>query len=180
MLVSMPCDVIKTRMDLSPPACPGGPSGLACSARAFVQTGRQLAAAGGLQALFTGVAPRLLQNVPSCMVYWAAVEGTRRFMLRHFDVAGPAEGGEAGGAVEAAVAAASSGSSSSSSSSSSSLGDAGGSSSSSLGDAGGSSSASLGGGSFCLPTRVAPAAPKLAPLARPAVLPMPVPVPALV
>ena len=92
VLVSMPCDVIKTRMDLAPPACPPGGAGLLCSARAFVDTGRQLVAAGGgPRALFVGVAPRLLQTVPSTMVYWAAVEGARRFMRQAFDVDGAPE-----------------------------------------------------------------------------------------
>lgn len=63
VLVSMPCDVIKTRMDLHPPHCPvGGPAGALCSIKAFFETGRQLVAAGGgPHALFVGVAPRLLQ-----------------------------------------------------------------------------------------------------------------------
>lgn len=95
----MPCDVIKTRMDLAPRCAPGAP-GLLCSARAFLETGRQLAAAGGgPQALFVGLAPRLLQTVPSTMLYWAAVEGTRRFFQQQFEV----EGGEAA-ATAAAVA----------------------------------------------------------------------------
>ncbi len=90
VLVSMPCDTIKTRMDLLPPTCAAGKGGLLHSARAFFDTGRQLAAAGGGPgALFVGVAPRLLQTVPSTMVYWAAVEGTRRLMRKHFDIDNP-------------------------------------------------------------------------------------------
>lgn len=69
VLVSMPCDVIKTRMDLHPPHCPmGGAAGALCSTKAFFETGRQLVAAGGgPHALFVGVAPRLLQ-VGSCAI----------------------------------------------------------------------------------------------------------------
>ena len=98
VLVSMPCDVIKTRMDLCPPMhCPPGGGSLLCNIRAFFDTGRQLVAAGGGPgALFVGVAPRLLQTVPSTMVYWAAVEGTRRLMRQHFDVAGGEEAGSSG------------------------------------------------------------------------------------
>ncbi|KAI3431773.1 hypothetical protein D9Q98_010529 [Chlorella vulgaris] len=88
VLVSMPCDVIKTHMDLFPPVCASARGGVLSSTRAFFETGRRLVALGGPQALFVGVAPRLLQNVPSCMVYWAAVEATRRFMVHHFDVQG--------------------------------------------------------------------------------------------
>jgi hypothetical protein len=87
----MPCDVIKTRMDLQPAsvAAAAGGGGLLRSTRAFVDTGRQLVAAGGgPQALFVGMGPRLLQTVPSCMVYWAAVEGCRRLMQHHFEVDG--------------------------------------------------------------------------------------------
>lgn len=88
----MPCDTIKTRMDLRPPPCPTGAGGLLCNVRTFLDTGRQLVAAGGgLGALFVGVAPRLLQTVPSTMVYWAAVEGTRRLMRQHFDIDGPGD-----------------------------------------------------------------------------------------
>jgi hypothetical protein len=87
----MPCDVIKTRMDLQPAsvAAAAGGGGLLRSTRAFVDTGRQLVAAGGgPQALFVGMGPRLLQTVPSCMVYWAAVEGCRRLMQHHCEVDG--------------------------------------------------------------------------------------------
>lgn len=41
---------------------------------------------GGVQALFVGVTPRLLQTMPSTMVYWFAVEGTRRALMRYVDV----------------------------------------------------------------------------------------------
>ncbi|PRW33110.1 mitochondrial carrier [Chlorella sorokiniana] len=108
VLVSMPCDVIKTRMDLHPPHCPaGGPAGALCSIKAFFETGRQLVAAGGgPHALFVGVAPRLLQTVPSTMVYWMAVEGTRRLMATHFEVDGAPADTDATPAARAAAAAA--------------------------------------------------------------------------
>lgn len=106
MLVSMPCDTIKTRMDLLPPTCAAGKGGLLHSARAFFDTGRQLAAAGGGPgALFVGVAPRLLQTVPSTMVYWAAVEGTRRLMRKHFDVDSPSGSDSSNICTEAAAGA---------------------------------------------------------------------------
>ncbi len=41
---------------------------------------------GGLRSLFVGVTPRLLQTMPSTMVYWFAVEGTRRALMKYVDV----------------------------------------------------------------------------------------------
>lgn len=74
-LASMPCDVIKTRMDLTG-AGAGGP---AAALRSFFITGRAIVAAGGgPQALFVGIVPKLLQTVPSAIVYWCVVEATRR------------------------------------------------------------------------------------------------------
>lgn len=77
-LASMPCDVIKTRMDLTG-AGGGGP---AAALQAFFRTGRAIVAAGGggPQALFVGLVPRLLQTVPSAIVYWCVVEASRRHL----------------------------------------------------------------------------------------------------
>ena len=48
------------------------------SAAAFVGTGRQLLKQHGPGGLFMGVTPRLIESVPSTMLYWLAVEGCRR------------------------------------------------------------------------------------------------------
>lgn len=45
---------------------------------------------GGPGALFVGTTPRLLQTMPSTMVYWFAVEGTRRTLMKFVDVDGAA------------------------------------------------------------------------------------------
>lgn len=47
------------------------------------------------------------QTVPSTMVYWMAVEGTRRLMAAHFEVDGaPADGADGAPAASAPAAAA--------------------------------------------------------------------------
>jgi hypothetical protein len=50
------------------------------SAAAFAATGRQLLAQHGPRGLFMGLAPRLVESVPSTMLYWLAVEGCRRVL----------------------------------------------------------------------------------------------------
>lgn len=106
VLCSMPCDVVKTHMDLHHHhhPCPAGRNLLLHSATEFFATGRQLMAKGGLRALFVGVTPRLLQTMPSTMVYWFAVENTRRTLLKYVEVP-PGEGDvrEGGGASAASV-----------------------------------------------------------------------------
>ncbi|GAB4823614.1 hypothetical protein N2152v2_010660 [Parachlorella kessleri] len=92
VLCSMPFDMIKTHMDLhhaSYAPCPPGRNGMMYSASQFVSTGRQLMGQGGLKALFVGLTPRLLQTMPSTMVYWFAVESTRRALMRYIDVGDP-------------------------------------------------------------------------------------------
>lgn len=183
VLLSMPCDVIKTRMDLGGGARAVG-GGVLASTRAFFDTGRQLVrAGGGLQALFVGVAPRLLQTVPSTMVYWAAVEGTRRLMQQHCDIDGGPPSEDAAprpmaAAVEAPVAMAasapelalSSSSSDSDSESSSSVGLAPTASASSSSS---SSVSSAGGGFVLMPVTPSPGLIALPGSLKPRIMPIP-------
>lgn len=50
------------------------------SAAAFVGTGKQLVKQHGPRGLFMGLTPRLVESVPSTMLYWLAVEGCRRML----------------------------------------------------------------------------------------------------
>jgi solute carrier family 25 (mitochondrial S-adenosylmethionine transporter), member 26 len=95
-IVAMPFDTTFTRMHLTPsaPACPLGSNGARGSplgsANAFFRTASSIVATGGGPgALFVGLVPRLLHTVPAGIVFWAAVEGTRRALEGHFDVEGP-------------------------------------------------------------------------------------------
>jgi hypothetical protein len=67
VVCSMPADCIKTRLELSvvPP-----PKGAARNAVHFFQTGREMVAQKGLGALFVGMTPRLVEKVPSTVLYW--------------------------------------------------------------------------------------------------------------
>ena len=58
---------------------------------------------GGPKALFVGMSPRLLQTVPSCMVYWLAVEYTRR-ALSQFSSEEGSDGAAAAAAAGGALA----------------------------------------------------------------------------
>ena len=71
----MPADCIKTRMELG---ATRPPPGLLRGSAAFVRTGRVMLAERGLRSMFVGVAPRLLENVPSTMFYWVLVAALRR------------------------------------------------------------------------------------------------------
>jgi hypothetical protein len=58
-----------------------GAHGLALnSAAAFAATGRRMVGQQGGRGLFVGLAPRLVESVPSTMLYWLAVEGCRRLL----------------------------------------------------------------------------------------------------
>jgi solute carrier family 25 S-adenosylmethionine transporter 26 len=88
-IASMPFDVIFTRMNLAGGGVSGG--GVGGSLAAFGATARAIVAqGGGPGALFAGVVPRLLQTVPAAMIYWAAVEATRRHLETNFEVERPA------------------------------------------------------------------------------------------
>jgi hypothetical protein len=80
VLLSMPTDCIKTVMETGGgvPVAAGG--GVRATTAAFLATGRQLVARHGPQGLFIGLVPRLLEQVPSTMLYFGAVGACRRLL----------------------------------------------------------------------------------------------------
>lgn len=74
VLVSMPMDVIKTYMQTHGA---GAAPGLGGQVAAFWQTGAKMVAVGGPGALFVGMVPRLVQQVPSTTICWWAIERCR-------------------------------------------------------------------------------------------------------
>lgn len=95
-IASMPFDVTFTRMNLGTcmlPTAAGASNGSVRHSLAnFVGTVRLIVAqGGGPHALFAGVVPRLLQTVPAGMVYWAAVEATRRALENRYDIEKPTD-----------------------------------------------------------------------------------------
>ncbi|KAK9809175.1 hypothetical protein WJX72_010841 [[Myrmecia] bisecta] len=86
VIMSMPSDCIKTRIEMSAVA---PPKGLVPGARNFMAVGRGLVAANGPKSLFVGLVPRLAEKVPSTMVYWLAVEGCRRALAPYVIGASP-------------------------------------------------------------------------------------------
>jgi hypothetical protein len=80
VLLSMPTDCIKTVMETGGgvPVAPGG--GMRATTAAFMATGRQLVARHGPQGLFIGLVPRLMEQVPSTMLYFGAVGACRRLL----------------------------------------------------------------------------------------------------
>jgi hypothetical protein len=73
----MPFDVIKTYMQTHGAQLvtnAGGPWG---QTTAFLTVGSKLVAAGGPGALFVGMVPRLVQQVPSTTICWWAIEQCR-------------------------------------------------------------------------------------------------------
>lgn len=76
VLVSMPMDVIKTYMQTHGAGAAVAP-GLGGQVAAFWQTGAKMVAVGGPGALFVGMVPRLVQQVPSTTICWWAIERCR-------------------------------------------------------------------------------------------------------
>lgn len=72
----MPFDSVKTYMQTHGTNLTG--KGLLGSAKLFLRTGQQLVSRKGVGSLYYGVAPRLLQQVPSAMVGWWAVHAVAR------------------------------------------------------------------------------------------------------
>jgi hypothetical protein len=65
-----------------------------------VGTGRQLLGQHGPKGLFMGLTPRLVESVPSTMLYWLAVEGCRRMLEPYVAPEAPtAAGAASSGAV---------------------------------------------------------------------------------
>jgi hypothetical protein len=85
VLLSHPLDVIKTQMECGGKAAAhaAAGSGAAGSVAAFGQTARNIWATQGPRGLAVGLGPRLVEQVPSTMLYWFAVEGCRRLLEPH-------------------------------------------------------------------------------------------------
>ncbi|KAG1679403.1 hypothetical protein FOA52_007694 [Chlamydomonas sp. UWO 241] len=88
VMLSMPSDTVKTYLQTHT----AGQLALSPAAQVaqFFATGRQMVARGGVQALYLGVVPRLLQQVPSSTICWYSVEACQRFLAPYTD-----DGGEA-------------------------------------------------------------------------------------
>lgn len=90
-IVAMPFDTTFTRMNIVPlatttPSSPGVIQGSLNSARIFFATGHKMVEAGGVRSLFVGLGPRLLQAIPASVVFWMAVEGSRRLLEKHYEL----------------------------------------------------------------------------------------------
>lgn len=83
-IVSMPFDVIFTRMNVL--HLPDGRNKSIAALLGAFWTTAVSTCGHGTRACFVGLVPRLLQTVPAGMVYWMAVEATRRALDEQFDV----------------------------------------------------------------------------------------------
>jgi hypothetical protein len=81
----MPFDVVKTYMQTHP----ASGAGLA----GFAATARQLVARGGPGALWVGLAPRLMHQVPGACVCWFAIHSVHRHLMSHHLADGEPGGG---------------------------------------------------------------------------------------
>lgn len=98
VLVSMPFDCVKTYMQTHGQAL-GGSSGMLGSVGAFWATGRDMVARKGPGALYVGLLPRLMHQVPGAMVCWWAIEGCHRHLQQfHYSYAVPQVAPEAAAA----------------------------------------------------------------------------------
>jgi hypothetical protein len=92
VLVSMPFDCIKTVIQTR-----GGEAALSPGVwgqtRAFVATGAQLVRRAGPGALFVGVVPRLVQQVPSSTICWWSIEACKAALAPWTEGAGAAPAG---------------------------------------------------------------------------------------
>ena len=79
VLVSMPFDCVKTYMQTH--GTDLGGKGVLGSARLFFKTGSGMVKAGGIGSLYYGLAPRLLQQVPSSMICWYTIHSVQRLLL---------------------------------------------------------------------------------------------------
>ncbi|KAI8462430.1 MAG: mitochondrial carrier domain-containing protein [Monoraphidium minutum] len=75
VVASMPCDVVKTYMQVNP-TCGGGLRGFAAAARLLI-------ARGGPGALWLGLAPRLAHQVPGACICWWSIHAVHRHMMEH-------------------------------------------------------------------------------------------------
>ena len=76
VLISMPCDTIKTMIQTGTSRATGPRQ----QVREFLRIGRRLVAERGVGALFVGVTPRLLQQVPGSALCWWGVQAADKIM----------------------------------------------------------------------------------------------------
>ena len=79
VLVSMPLDCVKTYMQTHGTDLAG--KGMLSSARLFFETAAGMAKTRGVGSLYYGLAPRLLQQVPSSMICWYTIHSVQRLLL---------------------------------------------------------------------------------------------------
>lgn len=78
VLISMPFDCVKTYLQTHGTDMAG--KGLRGSAALFVRTGADMVRRGGVGALYYGVVPRLLQQVPASTVGWYVIHTVQRLL----------------------------------------------------------------------------------------------------
>jgi hypothetical protein len=83
VLVSMPFDCIKTYMQTHGQEMAS--AGVLGSAGAFWKTGMTMVKNRGPSALYVGLVPRLMHQVPGAMVCWWAIEGCHRYLQQFKD-----------------------------------------------------------------------------------------------
>ncbi|KAJ9506965.1 hypothetical protein QJQ45_016546, partial [Haematococcus lacustris] len=93
---SMPFDCVKTYMQTHDTAALGKQSKHQLAL--FFQTGAAMVRRRGPGALFVGVVPRLVQQVPSSIICWWAVERVQKTLRPFTHTATQGQGSEAGGA----------------------------------------------------------------------------------
>ena len=78
VLISMPFDCVKTYLQTHGTDMAG--KGLRGSAALFVRTGADMVRRGGVGALYYGVVPRLMQQVPASTVGWYVIHTVQRLL----------------------------------------------------------------------------------------------------
>ncbi|GFH23269.1 uncharacterized protein HaLaN_20860 [Haematococcus lacustris] len=96
VMASMPFDCVKTYMQTHDTAALGKQSKHQLAL--FFQTGAAMVRRRGPGALFVGVVPRLVQQVPSSIICWWAVERVQKTLRPFTHTATQGQGSEAGGA----------------------------------------------------------------------------------
>jgi len=71
--------------------------GFTSSARMFAATGRRMLRDGGAKALYVGVVPRLLQQVPSSMLCWYTIHTVERLLQQSVVIQDEHSSGGGGG-----------------------------------------------------------------------------------
>jgi hypothetical protein len=102
VMVSMPFDCIKTYIQTRGGELATSP-GVWGQTRAFMATGVQLVRRAGPGALFVGVVPRLVQQVPSSTICWWSIEACKNALAPWTDT-GSADAGTGAGTGAAGAA----------------------------------------------------------------------------